>query len=116
MTECPFNYVKSADGSVCQLRTYLLNKTLVYFPFAAAAAFVILVCVTGYFVTKRKSLIISNSIALLGLIEEGALIYQLYQAYYYKTNYIIITLSSLGVLISLLLINISFVVFYCTRI
>jgi len=88
----------------------------VYFPFAGAAVLALLVCITAYFVTKKKSLITSNAIALLGLIEEGALIYQLYQGYYYKTNYIIITMASLGVLMSLVVINIVFVIFYCTRI
>jgi hypothetical protein len=75
-SDCPFNYVKSKDGgSSCELRGYLLDDSLIYFPFSFFALFLIFLCITSYFITGKKSLIISNIIALLGFVEFAALLF-----------------------------------------
>jgi hypothetical protein len=84
-SECPFNYVKSKDGgSVCELRGYLLDSSLIYFPFAGAGGVLLVICVTSFVVTGGKSLIISNAIALISISEFSALLFQMYYSYMYQ--------------------------------
>lgn len=75
LINCPFNYVKSRDGSTCELRDYLLDQSFVYFPFVSASVFIVAVVLASYCFTKGKSLILSNLIALLGVLEVAVILY-----------------------------------------
>jgi hypothetical protein len=94
-SECPFNYIKSKDnGTTCEMRTYLLSETLIYYPFASAGIGVILLCLSSSVISQGKSLFISNSIALLSLVELAALLFQMYSSYIIKKEYLIISGAS----------------------
>ena len=77
----PFNYEKSADGSICEVRPYLLEDSVVYLPFIIASVVLAIVSVTSFFVTQRKSLLITNTIALLSLTEFASILTQFIIAY-----------------------------------
>lgn len=51
MQECPFDYLKSPDGSTCERRTYPLDRTFVAFPFLGVALFVGLISMASYWLT-----------------------------------------------------------------
>lgn len=115
ITDCPFNYLKSRDGTVCELRTYLLDGSLIWFPFGSAAGAIVLISIAAFLITRKKSLILSNAIALLSLVETAALGYQIYYAYMYETNYILILLGSAGIALGLITMNLIFIIYYCAR-
>ena len=73
--ECPFDYLKSPDGSTCERRTYVLDKEFVFFPFLNAAAFFVLITLASYWLTGRRSLVCSTLIAFLGPVEMAAVLY-----------------------------------------
>jgi len=112
---CPFNYEKSADGSACELNLYLLDKSLVYYPFSCAAVALVAISVSSFAATKGRSLIISNTIALLSLVEVSALIYQTYSSYVSKRSYFIVTMASFGLLLMHAGLNLAFLVYYCLK-
>ena len=85
--ECPFNYLKSPDGSTCEKRTYSLDKEFIFFPFLNTAFACFLVTLASYWLTGRRSLIVSTLIALFGPIEMAAVIYQIYYASRPDRNY-----------------------------
>ena len=70
--ECPEGYIKSADGTTCELRTYPLDNNIVYFPFLEAAAFFIMVTMASYWLTGNNSVVSSSIIAFLGPVEMAA--------------------------------------------
>eukprot|EP00347_Sterkiella_histriomuscorum_P010553 403375847 len=116
LTECPFNYIKSRDGLACEIRTYLLDSSLIYFPFGCCAVIALMISFTAFIVSKKRSLIISNAVAMLGLIEWAAVVYQIYYAYNYQINYTIITVSTFIILCLLYALNLAFAIYYCARI
>jgi hypothetical protein len=61
--------LKSKDGTTCELRPYLLEGSLIYFPFASVAVFIAIICLVSSIATKHRSMIISNLIALLSIVE-----------------------------------------------
>jgi hypothetical protein len=75
MEECPFEYLKSEDGSVCELRTYPLDETFIVFPILGTAGFVVLITISSYYLTGRRSLVSSTLIAIFGPIEMAACFY-----------------------------------------
>ena len=79
--QCPIDYVQSADGSTCQLKPYLLDGSLVYFPFATAAGILLLISVMSSAVTCGKSMLLTNSVALLSLVEVAAVAMVFYEAF-----------------------------------
>jgi hypothetical protein len=76
MEECPFEYLKSDDGSVCELRTYPLDRTFIVFPILGTAGFFVLITIASYYLTGRRSLVSSTLIAIFGPIEMAACFYQ----------------------------------------
>lgn len=113
LVNCPFNYVKSSDGSTCELRGYLLDGSLIYFPFLSAASFVVAISLTSFCFTKGKSLILSNAIALLSFVEVASLIFQTYQAY--SRDYLRLAIATAGVHGLLLALNSLFLIYYCCK-
>jgi hypothetical protein len=113
LSVCPYNYAKSADGTVCELRPYLLEGTLVYFPFLIATVLLIFIATGSFFVTKRKSLLLSNTVALISLTEVASLVTQFIIAY--QKKYFYIALGSGLVLTALIIINTSFVIYYMCK-
>ena len=73
--ECPFEYLKSPDGSVCEVRTRFLDEEFIVAPFLQVALFFALVAVASYWLTGRRSLISSTLIAFLGPVEVAAVVY-----------------------------------------
>lgn len=67
LTDCPGGYKRNAAGTGCDPTT-IKDLTLVYFPFAIASILLIVLAVGGYF-KDRKSIIVSNMIVLIGLVE-----------------------------------------------
>ena len=114
-SECPFNYVKSTDGTACQLSLYLLDNSLVYFPFSCVAIAFLSISLSSFAGTRGKSLIISNSIAFLSLVEVSALAFQTYESYVSKRPYLIITLASFIALLINIVLNLTFTLYYCFR-
>jgi hypothetical protein len=75
VAECPFNYLKSADGTTCEERTYHLDKTFIAFPVLGIALFVTSIVLASYWLTAHRSLVVSTLIAFFGAIEMGACLY-----------------------------------------
>jgi hypothetical protein len=67
LTDCPGGYKRNAAGTGCDPTT-IKDLTLVYFPFAIASILLIVLAVGGFF-KDRKSIIVSNMIVLIGLVE-----------------------------------------------
>ena len=115
-SQCPFNYVKSNDGgTVCELRGYLLDGSLIYFPFAGSGGIFLALSITSFVVTRGKSLIISNAIALISFSEFAALLFQMYYSYIYQRQYQIITLATFAIFVMNEFLNLVFVFCYCLR-
>jgi len=74
--ECPFQYLKSADGSTCERRTYELDSTFVVFPILGTSLFFVLITYASWWLTAHRSLINSSLIAFFGPIEMAACFYQ----------------------------------------
>lgn len=73
--ECPDNYLKSVDGTVCEARTYPLDEAFVVFPFCGTALFFFMITMASYWLTGNRSLIYSSLIAFFGPIEMAACLY-----------------------------------------
>lgn len=69
LNECPRKYLKSADGSTCELRTYPLDDTFIVFPFMGTTIFFVMIVYASYWLTAHRSLIHSSLIAFIGPIE-----------------------------------------------
>lgn len=110
MEECPFEYIKSSDGSVCEQRTYPLDKTFVPFPFLGTAGFFVLLTLASYWLTGRRSLVSSSLIAVFGPIEMAACFYQFYYSVSEDRNYMPILVGSICVFVSGMVINVVFAV------
>jgi hypothetical protein len=108
--ECPFEYVKSTDGSVCEQRTYPLDRTFVPFPILGTAGFFLLLTLASYWLTGRRSLVSSTLIAIFGPIEMAACFYQFYYSVSEDRNYMPILIGSICVFVSGMVINAVFVV------
>lgn len=113
-TECPLNYIRSKDGKICELRPYLLDGYLIYFPFGLSVGLILLICFASFIFTKGESEISSNVIALLCFSEIGSLGYLAFDAY--QREYYRIFIAILGIYAFSVLINYIFLVFYCFRI
>ena len=73
--ECPVDYLKNEDGSVCEKRTYPLADTFVMFPILGTACFFVLITLASYWLTGHRSLVSSTLIAFFGVIEMFATAY-----------------------------------------
>lgn len=107
---CPPEYKKSEDGSVCELRSYPLDKTFVAFPILGTAMFFVLVTLASYWLTARRSLVASALIAFFGPIEMAATFYQFVYAGRSDRRFVPIEYGSICVFISGLALNFVFVV------
>jgi hypothetical protein len=96
LVNCPDDYLKSKDGTTCELRPYLLDNSLIYFPFSIAASILILISFLSGFVTCFKSMILTNAIAFLSLAEIASLAMVFYLALLRK--YVLIYYCAAGIL------------------
>lgn len=110
LKECPFNYIKSMDGSVCEMRTYPLDETFVAFPIIGASLFFFMVILASYWLTGRRSLVSSSLLAFFGPIEMAACFYQFLYSTQEDRDYRPIKVGSLCVFISGFVLNIVFIV------
>jgi hypothetical protein len=93
LRECPFDYLKSADGSVCEVRTYFLDEEFIVLPFLQVALLFVLVTVASYWLTGRRSLVSSTLIAFFGPVEVACVVYQIYYAI--KRGYTAVLIGSI---------------------
>ena len=110
LEECPVDYLKSEDGSACELRTYLLGDTFVIFPILGTASFFVLITLASYMLTGHRSLVSSTLIAFFGVIEMAATLYQFLYASKEERDYKPIAIGSICVLISGMILNVVFIV------
>lgn len=107
---CPEKYKKSEDGSVCERRTYPLDRTFVAFPILGTALFFVLITFASYWLTAGKSLVASTLIAFFGPIEMAAALYQFIYANRSDREFVPIQLGSLGAFVGGLTLNLIFVI------
>lgn len=113
VVNCPEEYLKSKDGTTCELRPYLLDSSLVYFPFAIAAVALLTISFLSGFVTCFKSLVLTNSIAFLSIVEIASLVMIFFLAL--KRKYVLIYYGAAGILGLQIALNISFIIYYLIR-
>mmetsp|Transcript_33625 Transcript_33625/g.51831 ORF Transcript_33625/g.51831 Transcript_33625/m.51831 type:complete len:463 (-) Transcript_33625:2447-3835(-) len=112
MAECPWGYLKSEDGSVCESRTYPLDKTFIAFPVLLTTGFFGLIIAASFFLTGRRSLCVSSLLAFIGPIEMAAVFYQFLYAAQDDKKYLPILIGSLYVFIAGVILNGLFVLIY----
>lgn len=110
LESCPFEYLKSPDGSVCELRTYPLDRTFVVFPFLGTAFFFVLVTLASYWLTGHRSLVASSLIAWFGPIEMAATFYQFLYSARDDRQFKPVLIGSLCVFVAGVIVNIVFIV------
>jgi hypothetical protein len=67
-TNCPPEYIKSVDGSTCELRQYPLDKYYAPFPFMAILALFYAIILASWILTRRETLLCQNMIAATALV------------------------------------------------
>jgi uncharacterized membrane protein len=112
LKECPFNFIKSQDGTVCEKRTYPLDQTFVAFPILGTALFFFLVIMASYWLTARRSLVSSSLLAFFGPIEMTACFYQFIYSTREDRFYKPVMIGSICTFVSGIVINIIFIVNY----
>ena len=112
LEECPFDFLKSEDGSVCERRTYPLDKTFVAFPILGTAAFFTLIIYASHKLTSRRSLFVSSLIAFYGPIEMAGCFYQFLYASQEDKEYKPILIGSICAFTAGMIVNVVFVVNY----
>jgi hypothetical protein len=75
----------------------------------------IMISFAAFFISRFRSLMLSNAIALMSIPECLVIGYQIYQAYNFSTNYVVIYYASLGVACILYSANLLFIIYYCAR-
>lgn len=80
LTECPVDYKKSADGRVCEPRTYPFDSTFVPFPFTIMLGSFYVIGLFCWILTKKKALLLQILIIFSALVLHLTLIFELLKA------------------------------------
>jgi hypothetical protein len=110
LNECPWNYLKSEDGSTCERRTYPLDRTFIAFPILGTAVFFTMVTWASYWLTGHGSKITSSLIAFFGPIEMAAALYQFLYTLQGDRNFVPIKVGSICCFAAGMALNIVFVI------
>jgi len=81
VAECPPEYKKSNDGSVCELRQYPLDNNFVPFPFTIATLVMFVITLISYRMTKRRTLIVQSFIIQATFSFLATIIFMLVRAF-----------------------------------
>ena len=111
MINCPTDYIKAAGGATCEIKPYLLDGSIVYFPYLGSAFLIMVICITSYFISEKKAMILSNAVALISLLEMASVATLFYEAY--VRNYILIEYGAGSIMIAMSFINIIHFIAYC---
>lgn len=108
--ECPAEFMKNANGSICEQRTYPLDETFVLCPFLGTATFFGLLTFASWWLTGRRSLVASSLIAFFGPIEMAATFYQFMYAAQEGEEFQPVLIGSLCVFVVGVIVNVVFLV------
>ena len=78
--ECPEDYKKSADGTVCEPRQYPFNRAWVPFPFCIISFVLFGTTMISWKLTKKETLIVQSTILQLAVVFQLMIIYELLKA------------------------------------
>jgi len=114
VSECPFDYLKSSDGSICEFRTYLLDKTLIYFPGLGGAVVLFFVSMVSYFVTNRKSKLISNYLVFIQPLQLAMIAYLIVRNF--EREYWLLVIGFASIFFLHYIMNLLFLLYFQRRI
>ena len=75
VAECIDGYKKSWDGSVCEIRTYPLNKAFVPFPWVITSILGFFVILISFKIT-RNTMVVQSTIAWLAFLFSAAIVFE----------------------------------------
>ena len=80
LTECPVDFKKSEDGTVCEPRTYPFDRSFVPFPFVIMLGVFYLITIFCWILTRRRTLIMQVFIIQAAVVLQLAIIFELFKS------------------------------------